>query len=300
MSALDLHVSQAGDIPWNLSPEKFASILDRVIDGMPSKKVNILFVGNGICTSFLCLIRMRAEKSNVTVNVTVTDVHEPTLTRQQQQYQDTILISPIPGHCTVAWGILDVANDDHVAEHKERYQIVADKGCLDFFMPGVTKVPGVVKAQPKQVLTNLCHLLNKTEGLAMYVNNTMHLSATVTVLKKYLPMRLLKRTRDDVSFGGHRSQAARTMLCDEMWYSGPHEPITRQITLSSGRKVSNKGYNINSHCFALNIGKPGSSGEPAFAWPAADEGNAWHKWHKIPSKGILTQIGEPEWEGPEV
>ena len=64
MSASDLHVSQAGNLPWNLSPEKFASILDRVIDGMDSKEkeVNILYVGNGICTSFLHLIRMRAEK----------------------------------------------------------------------------------------------------------------------------------------------------------------------------------------------------------------------------------------------
>ena len=285
MSASDLHVSQAGNLPWNLSPEKFASILDRVIDGMDSKEkeVNILYVGNGICTSFLHLIRMRAEKKSVHVRVTVTDVHKPTLTEQRQQYENEIAKAPIPEHCTVAWDILDVA-DDVPLKHKEKYQIVADKGCLDFFMPGVTKKTGVVKAKPKIVLTNLCHLLNKTKGLAMYVNNTMFLHATVKVLASYLqetiPIRC-KRPRDyDMSFGGMKSR----MLRDEMWYSGPHDPTIRTITTKFGRKVFSNGYNY-SHCFALNIGTP-------FTWPDANEGDActWHEWHKIPSKRILHQV----------
>ena len=288
MSASDLHVSQAGNLPWNLSPEKFASILDRVIDGMDSeeKAVNILYVGNGICTSFLHLIRMRAEKKSVHVRVMVTDVHKPTLTEQRQQYENEIAKAPIPEHCTVAWDILDVA-DDVPSEHKEKYQIVADKGCLDFFMPGVTKKTGVVKAKPKIVLTNLCHLLNKTKGLAMYVNNTMHLGATVGVLKNYLQefpitREHCKRTRYDTSFGGIKS---RHTLCDEMWYSVPHDPTIRTITTKCGRKVVSNGYNIYSHCFALNIGTP-------FTWPNANEGDActWHEWHKIPSKRILHQV----------
>ena len=216
---------------------------------------------------------------NAGVRVMVTDVHKPTLTEQEQQYKNKIAIAPIPEHCTVAWGILDVPNDDH-AEHKEKYEIVADKGCLDFFMPGVTKKTRVVKHKPEDVLKNLCQLLNKTEGLAMYINNTMHLRATVEVLKNYL-QEFPITTCYDTSFGGIKSCHT---LCDEMWYSGPHDPTIRTITTKFGRKVFSNGYNY-SHCFALNIGTP-------FTWPDANEGDActWHEWHKIPSKRILHQV----------
>ena len=209
--------------------------------------------------------------------MTVTDVHEPILTEQHEQYQKRLELS---NHCTVAWDILNVADSESLGEHKGQYQIVADKGCLDFFMPQVTKVTGVRKAAPRDILTNLWQLLNNSEGAAIYVNNTMHLASTVScMLQRPQTSATKRKSNGDTNFG-------KRELRNKMWYSGPHSEPVRHTTTKSGRtsRSCGGGHGVESHCFAVNIGvRP-------FTWSEANKGDDESVCHKISNTGNLVSV----------